>query len=98
MKTPDDIKRGLECCRVGDCDCYNCPYLKTRSCMHYLKQDALAYIRQLEAERDAAVNDLGVVRDCKVCKHYDHTPNEAPCRHCGIAQANWEWRGVKEEG
>lgn len=98
MKTPNEIKKALECCNEEG-RCHECPYDPTgdHNCNCQKNDDAMAYIQQLEAQRDAAVNDLGVVRDCKVCKHYDHTPNEAPCRHCGIAQANWEWRGVKED-
>ena len=53
-KTPDEIKKGLECCHVGDCECERCPYQKANSCMHWLKQDALEYIQQLEAGIDHA--------------------------------------------
>ena len=144
MKTPEEIKMGLECCRVGDCDCYNCPYLKTRSCMHYLKQDALTYIhelesdlsawgdvasspgavedmarenyilqhnlheerelneylrdklKQLKAERDAAVKDLSFVSECRVCKHYGCNISKEPCRYCSVRNDKWEWRGLPE--
>lgn len=60
-KTPDEIKKGLECCHVGHCDCEECPYEHTNSCMHYLKQDALALIQQLQAEnaeKDARIQQL----------------------------------------
>lgn len=52
MKTPDEVKKGLECCvgprKLFDGQCGMCPY-KYISCdeMH---KDALAYIRQLEAQ------------------------------------------------
>lgn len=53
MKTPDEIKKGLECCaRVGYC--YKCPYQE--GCFHPsddvcpMHMDALAYIQQLEAD------------------------------------------------
>lgn len=66
MKTPDEIKRGIECCG-GDCFCVNeeCPYDKDDlkeniSCIRWMAMDALAYIQQLEMkchqlemERDA---------------------------------------------
>jgi hypothetical protein len=102
MKTPDEIKRGLDCCRGIEAPCDGCPYnmetMDYDESVSMLHDDALAYIRQLEAERDAAVNDLGVVRDCKVCKHFSHKAYEEPCDSCGIRQAHWKWRGVKEEG
>lgn len=55
-RTPDEIKKGLECCQYdsdGMLLCDECPY-KTRSCdcecLSKLAADALAYIRQLEAQ------------------------------------------------
>lgn len=51
MKTPDEIKRGLECCvngyKCGKC----CPYNqgKITKCTSKLSRDSLAYIQQLEA-------------------------------------------------
>lgn len=57
MKTPDEIKKGLGCCVpvwVGNhwktCNS-NCPYIGlAESCRGQLVHDALAYIRQLEAQ------------------------------------------------
>lgn len=53
MKTPNEIKKGLECCNVA-CEWDNgCPYMGLYSeCTEGLKTDALAYIQQLEAELD----------------------------------------------
>ena len=56
-KTPDEIKKGLECCKVRqknggwiNCDS-ECPYLGEQIfCKNVLNYDALAYIQQLEAE------------------------------------------------
>lgn len=53
-KTPEEIKRGLECC-TDDVDgfarCWACPYEGGCDTDGYtLGCDALAYIRQLEAE------------------------------------------------
>lgn len=58
MKKPDEIKKGLECCKPiwkGDhwknCD-EKCPYsAETSWCKTILNQDTLAYIQQLEAAR-----------------------------------------------
>ena len=57
MKTPEEIKNGLACCRnvwVDDhwknCD-GACPYQEEQSyCKNVLHHDALAYIKQLEAK------------------------------------------------
>jgi len=55
MKTPDEIKKGLECCTLQDgnmyTDCSHCPYYLTSShCDLEMHKDALSYIQQLEAE------------------------------------------------
>ena len=51
MKSPDEIKKGLECCAdVGRC-LFECPYCvgnNTLACINKMGNDALAYIRQLE--------------------------------------------------
>ena len=47
MKTPEEIKNALECCRCADA-CTSCPYSGQR-CAITLADDALEYIRQLEA-------------------------------------------------
>jgi len=56
MKTPDEIKRGLECCVSSIHVCEDCPYescngvTRRRTCVDELEADALAYIQQLEAK------------------------------------------------
>lgn len=47
MKSPDDIKKGLECCTIPLCD--ECPYDNDPSCV-VKNADALALIQQLQAE------------------------------------------------
>lgn len=48
-RTPEEIKAGLECC-IKACDCdNNCPYMLEINCTRVQRQDALAYIQQLEA-------------------------------------------------
>lgn len=58
MKTPEEIKKGLECCKVGiswatTC-AKGCPYLNEPvpggRCEMELLKDALALIQQLEAQ------------------------------------------------
>ena len=60
--------------------------------------DALAYIQQLEDERDAAVSEL--VGCCPVCRWQD----TEKCDSChfnedawNVHESNWEWRGVQKE-
>lgn len=50
MKTPEEIKKGLEICGDAKCNCHDCrgcPYDGT-TCDNELNNDALAYIQQLE--------------------------------------------------
>ena len=53
MKTPDEIKKGLEACSADECHGYHvgCPYYNfSARCMQDMAADALAYIQQLEAK------------------------------------------------
>lgn len=49
-KTPEEIKKALECCSKSDGCPQECPYYDVPSCGGTLKLGALAYIRQLEAQ------------------------------------------------
>ena len=63
MKSPEDIKKGLECCNTFN-DCQECPYDKADgswACTVERNADALAYIQQLEANQ--------IKGRCKDCKH-----------------------------
>lgn len=70
-KTPEEIKSGMkqDC---GECDEENfCPYMGIAGCIGILHKDALALIRQHEAEkaklkreRDAAIADM---RNANIC-------------------------------
>lgn len=56
MKTPDDIKKGLECCSISHDYCgTECPYncYANGSAKLSLLKDALAYIQQLEADNES---------------------------------------------
>ena len=51
MKTPEEIKKGLESCIDGDADCAVCPYeLSKGYCCNEMREDALALIQQLEID------------------------------------------------
>ena len=57
MKTPEEIRRGLECCAIRQ-TCEGCPYegvkTPTQDCMDVMQSDGLAYIKQLEREAQHA--------------------------------------------
>lgn len=56
MKTPEEIKKGLECCSNDAQMCqWNCPFYDPDNpldidCTSCLAADSLEYIRQLEQE------------------------------------------------
>ena len=83
MKTPEEIKKGLECCQTIVC-CGICPYHDigeiAAECTATLTGDAFELIKQLESslaqvekERDAAVSDMRTAVKtnavCIACKH-----------------------------
>lgn len=98
-RTPEEIKKGLECrARWGTAECKQ----KCSECDTYVPgftgtaaKEALAYIQQLERERDAAVQDISIGRCCATCKDDD----AFSCIHCNemVEFENWQWRGAQEE-
>ena len=99
MKTPDEIKKGLECdplalirqlyadnCRLTD-ELYN-------ACN--VQNEQLVRINQLEAERDAAVDGLKSNCTCPECNYFSDDIQE-PCRDCKPTDSKFEWRGVQKE-
>lgn len=65
MKTPEEIKKELANC-TDKTNCSWCP----RSSICALEANALAYIQQLEQERDALIAALKQTDvDCEYCKH-----------------------------
>lgn len=113
MKTPDRIKQGLTvCCEISPSAtaCKACPY--DEECRKAYEEedivpgsammlDALAYIRQLERERDAAVRDLdNKSYGCDKCKHHLASIKKTcdlPIEKRKPSFACWEWRGLQEE-
>ena len=60
MKTPEEIKKGMEQCAITRACNKACMYYSGKSdCINHLTIDALAYIQQLEAQesRWISVND-----------------------------------------
>ena len=49
MKTPEEIKKALECCGYF-CSCKTCAYFGDELCVVRLERDALSYIQQLESQ------------------------------------------------
>lgn len=107
-RTPDEIKKGLEYYAETDLA------KKLNACKQGLKYwyaedvaaDALAYIQQLERERDAAVE--AAHGSCLACSHYHynvdvfgHCINYELCEHGGDVWEGkdlWQWRGVQNDG
>lgn len=58
MKTPEEIKKGLEVCRADECHGHHtdCPYEDDFFCIMHICGDALARIEQLE--KRASLNTL----------------------------------------
>lgn len=50
MKTPEEIKKWLECCADEGYSCAECPYESCSDDWNALERDALHYIQQLESE------------------------------------------------
>lgn len=111
-KTPDEIKKGLECYAKKEfCAGRSCAYYNALCDCDSLLSDAFSYIQQLEAqnaellekikqlerERDAAIHDLKKTRECTTCEYVKKSPSELPCVSCGIILKNYEWRGPCEE-
>lgn len=112
MKTPDEIKSMLNCCATSTCDC--CPYYDADDydeCTGAMAETALAYIQQLERERDALLNIVRQYGECEICLHRvtDDTDCEEACYMCGecnkeecvccgctTTNSHWDWEGIKE--
>lgn len=88
MRKPNEIKKGLECLVRGkypNAYCGGCSYHENAAQYLYeckspeIITDTLAYIQQLESERDALLADLkeADMIDCCHCKSYIHSENNA---------------------
>jgi hypothetical protein len=63
MKSPDETKKGLECCSISYADCNNeCPYKSDCDGSQILK-DALALIQQLQAENAKKDETIQMLQD-----------------------------------
>ena len=107
----EKIILGLEHCAEDGCK--GCPYVDDCNAadgFSVLAADALAYIRQLEAERAAAVTDMrqASIYLCCACKKYHHAVRGVSHHYCevigeredftgAISCGMFEWRGVQKE-
>ena len=121
-RTPEEIKRGLEYYAETDLakKLNACKQGLKYWYAEDAAADALAYIqqleervvdlnktsKQLERERDAAVEQLQTVsRPCNSCKYGDEiVENDTVCKECKIVMRNgelyydhWQWRGPEVE-
>lgn len=95
MKTPEKIRKGQQACGSGSCD--ECPYSNNHgeviTCCEELTRDTLAYIQQLEQERDALIAALKRTdEDCEYCKHaMQNSPHcdaaDGICERCDLAES-----------
>ena len=110
MKTPEEIKKGLECC-FGTCDCDDgCPY-NNNSCDYTFMNislcvDAMAYIEQLEEQ--IALMKIQMHGDCGCCKHRNDERKlddkqlgcrlSPACYEClsKDGRSRWEYEGLPE--
>lgn len=90
MKTPDEIKKGLECCAYGTCS--NCPYAQDGCTYEMEKIDALEYIQQLEnqiGELTEMVEQIKAEQQNLICDFMDYindgVPNPAP--YCAFGES-----------
>ena len=104
MKTPDEIKKGLGSCSADEChgDHVDCPYIGNVLCIREICYDALAYIQQLEREKDALLKDLRATDPCDNCKYcgtawecdgdcsFCYHSETCQCRECDD-DSHWEW-------
>lgn len=108
MKTPEEIKSDAATCLTlpphAMCDRFELNKKCKGDCRYVIKElyDLVLHyesrLAQVERERDAAVEALDEIRQCKFCKHYTKKLWEEPCLSCDLQRkTNYEWRGVCAE-
>ena len=102
MKSPDEIKKGMEHC-INGTSCRGCPYCEecaTASDCNPMQKDLQGYVQQLEVERDAAVETIYEMAKCiteDVCEWCDGVECERLCMQHSILMPGFKWRGVQQE-
>lgn len=114
FEVQQDMLQALACCSSQD-QCIRCSYRKYgQNCDLKLREDALAAIRQLQKERNAAINDMKQAQGapCLVCINSYPNPETGryACRifgdfsHVDPANKNilscgqFKWCGIPKDG
>lgn len=95
MIDKDKVIKGLECCNVGTM-CDECDYHISQFCLHELKADALALLKEQEPiepiikqEMDDVCSCIDAVAYCGKCGAYIGRLKQNYCHECGQA-VKWE--------
>lgn len=101
-RTPEEIKKGLECRKQGYAercgyDCSKCDVYVPGYLIGDLLNDALAYIQQLERERDEARNDLDTLNyaNTELNSAYEAMKRE---RDAAVRAARWQFERRGKDG
>ena len=101
MKTPEEIKKGLESCGADEChgEHTGCPYKDDALCMMHICSDALAYINQLEARVPKWINihDMEPADNTVAVVLARNTENWGFSKFIIAAFINGEWLCVQPE-
>ena len=101
MKTPEEIKKGLEACIEDEChgQHQSCPYKDDVLCMMHICGDALAYITQLEARvpKWISVHDMEPADNTMAVVLARNTENWGFSKFIIAAFINGEWLFVQPE-
>lgn len=88
----EKVIKQIEKCII-DTSCIGCPYEKSLVCRHYMLADALAILKEQEAEirqLKLAIRQPEIVK-CKDCRHFEPDGIYTMCyRHNGLSQ-NEDW-------
>ena len=71
-----------------------------RDGLNIMLAQAQAMLETRTNERDAAVEDMKIIRSCRQCKtwqeYFKDNGDVSPCEDCDM-YSNWQWRGVEVE-
>lgn len=112
-RTPEEIKKGLECCGESqDCTQDNmpkCPYYEKETCLIELVNDALSLIQQLQdenAEKDKRIRQLEAEWDAAMdvlrgqkCDTCEYRDIDTREEPCLFCRDGnrWQWRGIQKK-
>ena len=110
MKTPEEIKRGLEACRADECHGQHtsCPYDDDFFCIMHICGDAIAYIEQMEKRislntlrdaiyEDAVAHGLWEGTDCVVKECIDAAIQEGEPADQEEMMRGWAMEVIRRE-